>query len=182
MVRGPLVPLSNVRPKHADPPPATVRRLRPAIEVIVLRHEVAVLRRQEACPALRPSNRALLAGLSQLIPRAKLHQFFVKPHTPLLWYRGLIRRKWSYPKPSGRLKIPKGTVRLVVRFARTRRGVIAGSTGSFPSWASTWHRRASGTSSSVMASTGGCRKSRPYRDQELFPSCCANNNVGNREQ
>ena len=89
-----------------------------AIEVVMLRHEVAVLRRQVARPALRPSDRALLAGLSRLIPRAKLHRFFVQPDTLLRWHRELVRRKWTYPKPSGRPKIPTGTVQLVVRLAR----------------------------------------------------------------
>jgi putative transposase len=89
-----------------------------AIEVVVLRHEVAVLRRQVARPALRPSDRALLAGLSRLIPRAKLHRFFVQPDTLLRWHRELVRRKWTYPKPSGRPRIPAGTVQLVVRLAR----------------------------------------------------------------
>jgi transposase InsO family protein len=89
-----------------------------AIEVVVLRHEVAVLGRQVARPALRPSDRALLAGLSRLIHRAKLHRFFVQPDTLLRWHRELVRRKWTYPKPSGRPKIPTGTVQLVVRLAR----------------------------------------------------------------
>jgi putative transposase len=89
-----------------------------AIEVVVLRHEVAVLRRQVARPALRPSDRALFAGLSRLLPRAKLHRFFVQPDTLLRWHRELVRRKWTYPKPSGRPKIPKGTVQLVVRLAK----------------------------------------------------------------
>jgi transposase InsO family protein len=89
-----------------------------AIEVVMLRHEVAVLRRQEARPALRPSDRALLAGLSRLIPRTKLARFFVQPDTLLRWHRELVRRKWTYPKPSGRPRIPAGTVQLVVRLAR----------------------------------------------------------------
>jgi putative transposase len=89
-----------------------------AIEIVMLRHEVAVLRRQLARPALQPSDRALLAGLSQLIPRAKRTRLFVQPDTLLRWHRELVRRKWTYPKPSGRPRIPKGTVQLVVRLAR----------------------------------------------------------------
>ena len=89
-----------------------------AIEVVMLSHEVAVLRRQVARPALRPMDRALLAGLSRLLPRAKRHRFFVQPDTLLRWHRDLVRRKWTYPKPSGRPKIPPGTVQLVVRLAR----------------------------------------------------------------
>ena len=84
----------------------------------MLRHEVAVLRRQIARPALRPRDRALLAGLSRLLPRVKLHRFFVQPDTLLRWHRDLVRRKWTYPKPSGRPRIPAGTVQLVVRLAR----------------------------------------------------------------
>jgi putative transposase len=89
-----------------------------AIEVVVLRHEVAVLRRQVARPAMRPSDRALLAGLSRLIPRSKCTRFFVQPDTLLRWHRELVRRKWTYPKPAGRPKIPTGTVQLVLRLAR----------------------------------------------------------------
>ena len=89
-----------------------------AIEVVMLRHEVAVLRRQVARPALRPSDRALLAGLSRLISRTKHIRFFVQPDTLLGWHRDLVRRKWTYPKPSGRPRIPAGTVQAVVRLAR----------------------------------------------------------------
>ena len=89
-----------------------------AIEVVILRHEVAVLRRQVARPALQPSDRALLAGLSRLIPRTKLTRFFVQPDTLIRWHRELVRRKWTYPKPSGRPRIPVGTVQVVVRLAR----------------------------------------------------------------
>ena len=76
-----------------------------AIEVIMLRHEVAVLRRQVARPALQPSDRALLAGLSRLIPRSKLTRFFVQPDTVLRWHRELVSRKWTYPKPVGAKKL-----------------------------------------------------------------------------
>ena len=89
-----------------------------AIEVVMLRHEVAVLQRQVARPALRPPDRALLAGLSRLLPRRKLHRFFVQPDTLLRWHRDLVRRKWTYPKPSGRPRIPAGTVQVVIRLAR----------------------------------------------------------------
>jgi putative transposase len=89
-----------------------------AVEVLLLRHEVAVLRRQIDRPALRPPDRALLAGLSQLLPRVKRSRFFVQPDTLLRWHRELVRRKWTYPKPSGRPRVPAGTVQLVVRLAR----------------------------------------------------------------
>ncbi len=89
-----------------------------AIEVVMLRHEVAVLRRQVARPALQPADRAILAGLSRLIPRSKHNRYFVQPDTLLRWHRALVRRKWTYPKSSGRPRIPKGTVQLVVRLAR----------------------------------------------------------------
>jgi hypothetical protein len=50
-----------------------------AIEVVMLRHEVAVLRRQVVRPALRPSDRALLAGLGRLLGRRRRRRFFVQP-------------------------------------------------------------------------------------------------------
>ena len=89
-----------------------------AIEVVMLRHEVTVLRRQVARPALQPADRAVLAGLSRLLERRHRGRFFVQPDTLLRWHRDLIRRKWTYPKPSGRPRIPAGTVERVVRLAR----------------------------------------------------------------
>ena len=86
-----------------------------AIEVVILRHEVAVHRRQVARPTLRPADRALLAGLSRLLSRAKRSRFFVQPETLLRWHRDLMRRRWTYPHRSGRPSIPVGTALWVPR-------------------------------------------------------------------
>ena len=67
-----------------------------AIEVLALRHEVSVLRRQVTRPALRPSDRALLAGLSRLLSRRRRGRFFVQPETLLRWHRDLVRRRWTH--------------------------------------------------------------------------------------
>jgi len=84
----------------------------------MLRHEVAVLRRQVARPALRPSDRALLAGLSRLLSRVRRGRFFVQPETLLRWHRDLVRRRWTYPHQPGRPSIPAGIVAIVLRLAR----------------------------------------------------------------
>ncbi len=89
-----------------------------AIEVVMLRHEVAVLRRQVARPALRPCDRALLAGLSRFLSRARRGRFFIQPDTLLRWHRELVRRRWTYSHRPGRPSVPAGTVEIVLRLAR----------------------------------------------------------------
>ncbi|MHB8329216.1 MAG: integrase [Acidimicrobiales bacterium] len=91
-----------------------------AIEVVMLRHEVAVLRRQVDRPALQAADRALLAGLSRLLSRTRRGRFFfVQPATLLAWHRDLVGRRWPYPhRRSGRPAVATGTVALVVRLAR----------------------------------------------------------------
>jgi putative transposase len=85
----------------------------------MLRHEVAVLRRQVARPALQSPDRALLAGLSRMLWSARRGRFFVQPETLLRWHRELVRRKWTYShRPRGRPAIPAGTVAVVLRLAR----------------------------------------------------------------
>lgn len=66
-----------------------------AIEVVTLRHEVAVLRRQVDRPALRPADRALVAGLSRLLPRDRSRGFLVQPATLLRLHRHLVRHHWT---------------------------------------------------------------------------------------
>jgi putative transposase len=90
-----------------------------AVEVVMLRHEVAVLRRQVARRALKSSDRAVLAGLSRLLSVARRGRFFVRPETLLRWHRDLVQRHWAHPhRQPGRPGLPTGTVSVVLRLAR----------------------------------------------------------------
>src|SRR5438034_1923726 len=69
-----------------------------AVEIAVLRHQVAVLRRQVPRPRYTPADRMLLATLAKLLPRERWAVFLVKPSTLLRWHRELIARRWTYPR------------------------------------------------------------------------------------
>jgi putative transposase len=72
------------------------------IEVLVLRHQLAVLRRRVGRPRLRRRDRLFMAELSRVLPRPRWSSFLVSPQTLLLWHRELVRRKWTYPhRPTG---------------------------------------------------------------------------------
>jgi putative transposase len=89
-----------------------------AVEVLVLRHQVAVLRREVRRPDLEPADRAVLAGLSRLLARARWVAFFVTPATLLRWHRNLIARRWTYPRrPPGRPPVTAQARELVLRLA-----------------------------------------------------------------
>jgi putative transposase len=86
-------------------------------ELLVLRHEVAVLRRQVARPRLDWADRAVLAGLARL-HRPVWSGVFERPATVLRWHRDLARRRWSYPHRCGRPGVAAELRALVLRLAR----------------------------------------------------------------
>jgi transposase InsO family protein len=87
-------------------------------ELLMLRHEVQVLRRQVARPRVDWADRAVLAGLARLLPRPSWNRLFVRPETLLRWHQDLVRRRWSYPHRRGRPAVTAELRALVVRLAR----------------------------------------------------------------
>jgi hypothetical protein len=88
------------------------------VEILVLRHELYVLRRQVARPRLCTADRALLAALRSALPRARRRSFLVEPATLLRWHGELVRRHWTYSeRRPGRPPLTAQARRLVLRLA-----------------------------------------------------------------
>src|SRR6266581_6563301 len=90
------------------------------LEILVLRHQLRVLRRKTGRPRFTALDRIVLAATSRLLPRDRWASFLVTPQTLLRWHRELVRRKWTYPKGrrSGRPPVNPEVAGLILRMAR----------------------------------------------------------------
>ena len=89
------------------------------LEILVLRHELAMLRRRVRRPKLTRADRALLAALSRSLPRVVWAGFAVKPETLLRWHRQLVARRWTYThRAPGRPALESSLRALILRLGR----------------------------------------------------------------
>jgi transposase InsO family protein len=89
------------------------------LENVVLRHQVAILRRQVKRPIYRASDKAFLAAASRLLRREAWDAFLVRPETLLRWHRQLVARKWTKPhRPPGRPALDLEVRELILRLGR----------------------------------------------------------------
>jgi putative transposase len=92
------------------------------VELVLLRHQLSVLARQQPRPRLRPADRAFIAALARLLPDRRRHGLVVTPAT-LRWHRELVRRRWTYPqRRCGRPPTGQALRDLVLRLANDNPG------------------------------------------------------------
>lgn len=87
------------------------------LEIVVLRHELAVLRRRAGRPSMTWTDRFFLAAASRFLPRNHWRAFIVTPATLLRWHRRLVAKRWTYTGRAGRPPIRREIRVLVLRMA-----------------------------------------------------------------
>jgi len=88
------------------------------VEILVLRHQLAVLQRRRPRPRISWTDRAVIAALGRLLPACRRCGLLVTPSTILRWHRQLVRRRWTTPHTRpGRPAIPAGARALILRLA-----------------------------------------------------------------
>jgi hypothetical protein len=118
------------------------------LEILVLRHELAILRRQPRRARLRPVDRAMLAALARALPQSAWTSLSVSPATLLRRHRQLVRRRWTYPHRPGRPPLDRRLQALIVRLARENPAwVTGGSLANCEASASVFRRPRCGRSS-----------------------------------
>ena len=95
-------------------------------EILLLRHEVAVLQRNAGVQRLSWADRAILAALARLLPRGQLRQLrlIISPRTLLRWHANLVRRQWAYPRRSPGRPARRRPSALVLEMARDNPGYV----------------------------------------------------------
>jgi hypothetical protein len=146
------------------------------IELLVLRHELEILRRQVARPKLGTPDRALLAAAALHLPRSSRGVLLVTPRTLLRWHQALVRRKWRQaPAQRGRPKLP-AEVREFLDDAEAKRAelhdAVIGDTSIEGNSFLRYQRDALAGSSHATPRSLGCRKAwrrRPMGDRPRAP-------------
>jgi putative transposase len=88
------------------------------LEIVVLRHELAVLQRRTRRPTRTWTDRLMLAAASRLLPRARWRSFLITPTTLLRWHRRLVARRWTWARGARRPPLKREIRELVLRLAR----------------------------------------------------------------